>query len=137
MILGAQASGVADAAFILYVVALAVACAALGALRVYVLEPDRARQRYRQLKADQEPQTVELSDEGLRFGSELGEKSLSLPWQMISQWRQNDQFVFIYMMPTYNMPKLHFQLPKSVAEQGFDIPLLVQRLAERVGPERW
>jgi hypothetical protein len=27
-------------------------------------------------------------------------------------------------------------VPKSIAQEGFDIPLLVQRLGEHVGPER-
>jgi hypothetical protein len=34
------------------------------------------------------------------------------------------------------MPVLYYIVPKSIERDGFDIPLLVQRLAERVGPER-
>jgi hypothetical protein len=34
------------------------------------------------------------------------------------------------------MPILYYIVPKSIAREGFDISLLVQRLAEHVGPER-
>jgi hypothetical protein len=71
-----------------------------------------------------------LSEDGLLINSVEGE--MTLLWRMIFQWRQNDQFVLIYKMPV-----LFYVVPKSLAQQGFDIPLLVQRLAERVGPERW
>jgi hypothetical protein len=106
------------------VVALAIA----PAVRVYLVT-HHARRMYRQYKGIQEPMTVELSDDGLRVGSVDGEAIL--PWRKILQWRQNDQFVLIY-----KMPMLFYLLPKSLARQGFDIRLLVQRLAERVGPER-
>jgi hypothetical protein len=43
-----------------------------------------------------------------------------LLWRMIFQWRQNNQFVLIYAMPT-----LLYLGPKSVAQQGFDVPFLV------------
>jgi hypothetical protein len=46
-------------------------------------------------------------------------------------WRQNNQFILVYRMPI-----LFHIVPKSIAREGFDIPLLVQRLAEHVGPER-
>jgi hypothetical protein len=36
----------------------------------------------------------------------------------------------------YSMPVLFHIVPKSTAREGFDIPRLVQLLAERVGPER-
>jgi hypothetical protein len=34
------------------------------------------------------------------------------------------------------MPILYNVVPKSIEREGFDIPLLVRRLAEHVGPER-
>jgi hypothetical protein len=113
----------------LNVVALAVVLALLAAVAGYIGVDNGARRMYRQYKAIQEPMTVELADEGLRLGSAHGEGIL--PWRMIFQWRQNNQFVLIYTMPS-----LFYMVPKSVVQRGFDIPLLVQRLAERVGPER-
>ncbi len=101
----------------------------LPAVLLYIVVPYSARRMYRQYKGIQEPMTVELSDDGLRLGSVDGEAILR--WGMIFRWRQNDQFVLIY-----KMPMLFYLVPKSVAQHGFDIPLLVQRLAERVGPQR-
>jgi hypothetical protein len=52
-------------------------------------------------------------------------------WPKVFQWRQNDQFVLVYRM------SLMFHIvPKSLAREGFDIPLLVRHLAEHVGAER-
>jgi hypothetical protein len=100
----------------------------LPALQMYILVPYSARRMYRQYKAIQEPLTYELSEDGLLISSVEGE--MTLLWRMILRWRQNDQFVLIYKMPV-----LFYVVPKSLAQQGFDIPLLVQRLAERVGKE--
>jgi hypothetical protein len=102
--------------------------AILPALWMYILVPYSARRMYRQYKAIQEPLAYELSEDGLLITSVEGE--MTLLWRMILRWRQNDQFVLIYKMPL-----LFYVVPKSLAQQGFDIPLLVQRLAERVGKE--
>jgi hypothetical protein len=98
-------------------------------LAVYFSAPNRARRYYRQYKAIHEPMTVELSDDGLRFRSTDGEGIVR--WRTIFKWRQNRRFVLIYPMPI-----LYYIVPKSLEQQGFDIPLLVQRLTERVGKER-
>jgi hypothetical protein len=89
----------------------------------------RARRQYRQYKAIQELITAELTEAGINFSTENG--GANLQWSKIFQWRQNDQFILIYPMPI-----LFYVVPKSIAREGFDIPLLVQRLAEHVGPER-
>ena len=68
-------------------------------------------------------------DAGIRFSNSDGEAVL--PWSKVLQWRQNGQFILIYLMPI-----MFYILPKSIAREGFDIPLLIQRLAEHVGPER-
>ena len=47
------------------------------------------------------------------------------------QWRQNKQLILIY-----GMPILYYIVPKSIQREGFDIPLLIQRLTEHVGTER-
>jgi hypothetical protein len=91
--------------------------------------PLRLRRQYRQYKAIQEPIIVELLDGGLRFSSADGESNV--PWVKIFQWRQNERFVLVF-----NMPLLFHIVPKSIAREGFDVPLLVKRLADHVGPER-
>jgi hypothetical protein len=103
--------------------------AAFIAYRLFLGIPRVARQRFRQYKAMQGPITAELTDAGVRLSNEDAEGIL--PWPKIYQWRQNDQFVLIYMMPG-----LFHIVPKSIAQAGFDIPRLVQQLAEHVGPER-
>ena len=96
---------------------------------LFVVIPRRARRHYRQYKAIREPIAAELTETGVRFSNEDGEAIL--PWSKVFQWRQNAQFILIY-----GMPVLYYIVPKSIERDGFDIPLLVQRLAERVGPER-
>ena len=72
---------------------------------------------------------MELTETGVKFSN--GDGEANLPWSKIFQWRQNDQFILIY-----GMPILYNVVPKSIEREGFDIPLLVRRLAEHVGPER-
>ena len=112
------------------VLAFVIAGAAIGfAVDLLVRPPRRARQHYRQYKDMQEPLTVELTDAGIKFSTANGETAL--PWPKVFQWQQNRQFILIYRMPV-----LFHIVPKSIAREGFDVPLLVQRLAEHVGPER-
>jgi Na+/melibiose symporter-like transporter len=101
----------------------------LLAVALFVRVPILARRHYRQYKAIQEPITAELTDAGVRFDNSDGEAIL--PWSKIFQWRQNDQFILIY-----GMQILYYIVPKSIEREGFDVPLLVQRLIEHVGPER-
>jgi hypothetical protein len=100
-----------------------------GAFGLFIRIPMRARRHYRQYKAIQELITAELTETGINLSTENG--GANLQWSKIFQWRQNDRFVFVYPMPI-----LFYLVPKSIARDGFDIPLLVQRLAEHVGPER-
>jgi hypothetical protein len=97
--------------------------------RLFVAIPRLARRHYRNYKGIDGPIVAELTDEGVRFSNVNGEGIL--PWPNIFQWRQNDRFVIMYSMPI-----LFHIVPKSAAQQGFDIPRLVQQLAEHVGPER-
>ena len=111
-------------------VALGVAVfAILRVGRLLVQTPYQARRHYRQYKGIQEPITAELTDAAIKFSVPDGEANL--PWSKILQWRQNDQFILIYPMPI-----LYYVVPKSVVREGFDIALLIRRLAEHVGPER-
>jgi hypothetical protein len=102
--------------------------AILYAYALFVRVPKRARQHYRQYKGIWDPVTIELMDAGVNFSNADG--SGTLPWSKVFQWRQNDRFIFIYTMPA-----LFHIVPKSIAQEGFDIELLVQRLIAHVGPE--
>jgi hypothetical protein len=111
------------------IVTMGLGAAIGGAIGQFVYAPWRARRHFRQYKAVHEPITAELTETGINFSSTDG--TANLQWSKILQWRQNDRFVLIYPMPI-----LFHLVPKSIAQQGFDIALLVQRLAEHVGPER-
>ena len=113
---------------LIFVVVVAV-YAILFAVGLFLLTPSRARRHYRRYKAMQEPMAAELTETGVRFSNGDGEAILL--WSKVFQWRQNDRFILIYRMPI-----LFHIVPKSIAREGFDIPLLVRRLAEHVGPER-
>jgi hypothetical protein len=90
----------------------------------------QARRSYQLNKDIQESITVEFDDDGFRFSAVDGHSKL--PWPKISKWRQDDQFILVYKM----QHSFHI-VPKSVAQAGFDVALLVKRLTEHVGPERW
>jgi hypothetical protein len=123
--------------FILWIVPsllapVAFAVAAIAILLVvvpFVRARGRARQHYRQYKGIDDPVTLELRDAGIKFTNADG--GGILPWSKVLQWRQNDRFILIYRMPI-----LFHIVPKSIAQDGFDVALLVQRLVEQVGPER-
>lgn len=108
-----------------------IGCVAMSAALAAVLiaAPYTARRAYRNYPAIHATIAVELADDELRFGSTFGETRL--PWQLIFKWHQSDRLVLIYIMPA-----LFYVIPKSLAQQGFDLPGLLRRLAERVGPER-
>jgi Na+/melibiose symporter-like transporter len=102
---------------------------ALLAFGLFVRIPNRARRHYREYKGIQEPFTAELTDTGIWFSSADGEATAT--WSKVLHWRQNDQLILVYRMPI-----LYYIVPKSIGREGFDIPLLVRRLTEHVGPER-
>jgi len=116
----------ATAPILAFVVAVFVILFTIG---LFVRTSGRARRHYRQYKGIQEPITVELTEAGIKFSNADGEAIL--PWSKAFQWRQNDRFILIY-----GMPILYYIVPKSIEREGFDVPLLIQRLAEHVGPER-
>jgi Na+/melibiose symporter-like transporter len=108
---------------------LAVVFSILLAFGLFVRTPGLARRHYRQYKGMQEPLTAELTDAGIKFSNADGEGILS--WSKVFQWRQNEKFILVY-----GMPVIYYIVPKSIEREGFDVPLLVKRLAEHVGPER-
>jgi len=93
-----------------------------------IVAPVMARRHYRKYKAMHSEFGAELLDNGLRLSSPHGEGTIV--WENILKWRQNDRFVLIYPMP-----RIFHILPKSVAEQGFDLQGLIAQLKQRVGPE--
>lgn len=93
-----------------------------------VLAPMLARRHYRKYKGIQVEFGAELLDNGLRMASPHGEGTLV--WENILKWRQSDRFVLVYPMP-----RIFHVLPKSVAEQGFNLPELIERLNRHIGPE--
>ena len=95
----------------------------------YLLVPLLARRHYRNYKANQELFSVELLHEGVRFSSATAEGILH--WDKILKWRQNDDYVLIYIMP-----RLYHIGPKSIETKGFDIAELVRQLKSFVGDER-
>ena len=103
--------------------------AIMFAVSLLVGTPWRARRHYRQYKSIQEPLTVELTEAGIKFASVDGEANM--PRSKVFQWRQTDRFILIY-----GMPIMYHVVPKSIEREGFDVPLLVQRLSQHVGPER-
>jgi hypothetical protein len=91
--------------------------------------PYRVGRQYRSYRSIQEPHAVEVFDDRLEFRS--ADDTSVLPWPKIFQWRQNARLILIYKEPF-----LYHLVPKSIAQAGFDVELLVCRLAEHVGPER-
>lgn len=92
-----------------------------------VVGPMMTRRHYRKYKAMHSEFGAELLDGGLRLSSPHGEGTIV--WENILKWRQSDRFVLIYPMP-----RIFHILPKSVAEQGFDLQELIVQLQRRVGP---
>ncbi|QNK67487.1 YcxB family protein [Variovorax sp. PAMC26660] len=103
-------------------------CGAVVLLLTFFLAPMLARRHYRKYKGMQEEFGAELLDNGLRIMSPHADGTVV--WANVLKWRQSDRFVLIYLMP-----RLFHVLPKSVAEQGFDLQGLIERLNRHVGPE--
>lgn len=94
----------------------------------YVLVPLLARKHYRKYKAIQELFSVELLEDGVRFTS--ANASGTLKWDQVLKWRQNGNYLLIYLMP-----RLYHIIPKSIETEGFDISELIRQLTAHVGKE--
>lgn len=92
-----------------------------------IVAPQMTRRHYRKYKAIQGEFTAELLDTGVCIASEHGD--YTLVWENILKWRYDERFVLIYPMP-----RMFHILPRSVAEQGFDVTELIERLNRHVGP---
>jgi hypothetical protein len=92
----------------------------------YVITPILARRHYREYKAIHDAFAISLSDDGVCIESSNAKGFL--PWSDILKWRENDEFLLLYLMP-----RLYHIVPKSLSEEGFDIDLLVNGLNKNVG----
>ncbi len=102
--------------------------AVVAILGRYLVNPILARRQYRKYKAIQEPITIKLKDEGVRFSNSDGE--VLVRWEKILKWRQNDEYLLIYLMP-----RMYHAIPKSVAKSGYELSPLISSLRDRVGNE--
>lgn len=92
----------------------------------YVITPLLGKRHYRKYKAIHDEFVIGLSDDGVRVESSNAKGIL--PWSDILKWRENEEFLLLYIMP-----RLYHIVPRSIAQNGFDIALLVKSLNENVG----
>ena len=74
----------------------------------------------------QKPMSVELVSEGLSFKAETGNSTLL--WPDIHSWREDGQYILLYIAP-----KIYHVLPVRIADSGFPIGELKERLITEVG----
>lgn len=101
----------------------------VGLVTRYMVLPILARRHYRKYKAIHQEFALELVDDGIRFSSANGDGKVL--WFQVDKWRQNDEFILIYLMP-----RLFHIVPKSIADQGFDLQALIEKLLHHVGPPK-
>lgn len=92
----------------------------------YLITPIVAKRHYRNYKAIHDEFAISLQDNGVYLES-TNAKGV-LPWTDILKWREDETFLLLYLMP-----RMFHIVPKSLAEQGFNINLLVKNLNENVG----
>lgn len=92
----------------------------------YVFVPIMARRHYRKYKSIQEEFSVEHLEHGLCFTSPTAEGTVM--WDKILKWRENDDYVLIYLMP-----RMYHIIPKSIACNGFDITAITNSLSQHIG----
>ena len=93
-----------------------------------IVNPILARRHYRKYKAIHDPINIKLKDDGIEFSTPKKKKKER--WEKILKWRQNEEYVLVYPMP-----RLYYIIPKSISKSGFEIPLLIGALREKVGNE--
>ena len=92
----------------------------------FFFTPYSARRNYRKYPAMHQKQWLELTPEGLAGGSPIGQALVG--WEHIIKWRENDEFVLVYVMP-----RMFYIVKKVWAEEGVDVEGLRKALGERVG----
>ncbi|MBT9556376.1 MAG: YcxB family protein [Myxococcales bacterium] len=85
-----------------------------------------AKRTYRQTKANSEPVTIEIDDEGLLFRSRMGEGRV--PWAHIFKWRWSEEMVLIF--PNGAM---YYLIPRHFFQSNEDFESLLRSLHHRVG----
>ena len=109
----------------------AIAGGAIGALIAalivrYIITPIVAKNNYRKYKAIQDEFKVQLLEDSVKFIFSNGEGKVG--WDSILKWRQNDEFILIYPMPS-----VYYIIPKYIASSGFNVDELINRLERHVG----
>jgi len=94
----------------------------------FVINSMLARRHYHKYKAIQEPMLVQQMDDGIEFSSTDGGGLVR--WEKILKWRQNDEYVLLYLMP-----RLYHIIPKTIKGLGFDFVSLTKELEAKVGKE--
>lgn len=94
-----------------------------------VINPIMGKRSYRKYKSIQNPITINLEDEGVRFTN--ADSNGIIKWENILKWRQNDSYILIY-----SMPRLYHVVPKTIEDSGFDLLSLIEKLRNNVGTER-
>ncbi len=87
------------------------------------------RRNYRRYRLIQQPQTLELREEGLFFTRENGVALLA--WGDILGWEQGERMLLVFIAP-----RLFNMIPRTIAAQGFPLQALEDELRLRVGPPR-
>ncbi|WP_081992545.1 YcxB family protein [Collimonas arenae] len=93
---------------------------------IFIYLPYVIRKGYRQNKDIQGTHAIELLDNGIELSSPT--TVANVPWDHIVKWRQKGDWIFLY-----RTSRAFHMLPKSVATNGFDLPLLIDRLTQNVG----
>ena len=125
------ALGIAALYFEKYIWACGLIGAAIGGnLLPFVLRnlysPWYLRHHYDKYKAVKKPISISILDEGVKFTSESGEGLLN--WQEIHHWREGSSMILIYLAP-----RIYHMVPKRIAEVGFPLRELKEKLIEHVG----
>ena len=84
------------------------------------------KRHYKKYRQMQKPMSVELVSEGLSFKTETG--SSTLLWPDIHAWRKNSQYILLYIAP-----KIYHVLPVRIADSGFPIGELKEKLTAKIG----
>ena len=84
------------------------------------------KKQYQQTKALQQANHLTLKDAGLYWQHQHGQALL--PWEYIVKWKENEHFLLVYQNDF-----LFHVIPKHIAQQGFDLPMLQQCLQQQVG----
>lgn len=105
--------------------------AAIGAITLpfllrALIVPLILRRHYKKYRQMQKQMSVELIADGLSFKTENG--SSSLVWADIYSWRENSEYIIIYIAP-----KIYHTLPTRIRENGFPIDELKSELLRHVG----